>query len=171
MSAMSKLLHMLCLFYLIPVFMLPLLVLAPCTLPTWLVQGLVLRYLVAGTGGRSAPVLPVPKSHPDTQLASALQKSREVQMCSMRLASSQAASIQGYSKSTLSGLHHNFYKAHPLTKCKWTCTDTAQRICSLAELLVLALKLWESTGFFQAGILFLSLLLRNSSANSVEIVF
>lgn len=158
MSAMSRLLCLLCLFYLIPVFMLPLLVLAPCTLPTWLVQGLVPRYSVAGTGGGSAPVLFVPKS----QLASALQKSREVQRCSMRLAASQAASIQAYSKSTLSGLHHNFYKALPLTKYEWTCTETAQTICSLTEPLVLALKLWESMGCFQAGILFLSLLLRNS---------
>lgn len=34
-------------------------------------------------------------------------------MCSMWLASSQAASVQGYSKFTLSGFYHNFYKAHP----------------------------------------------------------
>lgn len=106
MSAMSKLLCSLCLFYLIPLFMLLLSVLAPCTLPTRLVQGLLLRYLVAGTGGRSAPVLLVPKSHPDTQLPSTVWKSREVQTCSMRLASSQTASVQGYGKSTLSGFHH-----------------------------------------------------------------
>lgn len=148
MSIMSKLLCLLCLFYLIPVFMLPLFVLAPCTLSTWLVQGLVARYLVAGTGGRSAPVLLVPTSHPDAHLASALRKSREVQMCSVRPASSQAVSVQGYSESTLSGFHHHFYKAHPSTKCGWTCRETAQRSCSLTELLVLALKLWEGTRFF-----------------------
>lgn len=148
MSTMSKLLCLLCLFYLIPVFMLLLFVLAPCTLSTWLVQGLVARYLAAGTGGRSAPVLLVPTSHPDAHLASALRKSREVQTCSVRPASSQAASVQGYSESTLSGFHHHFYKAHPLTKCGWTCRETAQRSCSLTELLVLALKLWEGTRFF-----------------------
>lgn len=69
-------------------------------------------------------------------------------MCSMRLESSQAVSVQGYSKSTRSGFHQNFYKAHPLTKYGWTCTEAAQRSCSLTELLVLALKLWEGTGFF-----------------------
>lgn len=63
-----------------------------------------------------------------------------------------AVFVQGYSKSTLSVFHHNFCKAHPLTKCGWTCTEAAQRSCSLTELLVLALKLWEGTGFFSRNL-------------------
>lgn len=51
------------------------------------------------------------------------------------------------SKSTLGRFNHNFYKAHLLTKCGRTCTETAQRCCSLTQL-VLAPKLREGTRFF-----------------------
>lgn len=106
--------------------------------------------LVAGTGVQVGTCLACARVLPwHTDGVCSPKKCREVQTCSMGLASSQTYLLKA-SKSTLSRFNHSFYKAHPLTKCGWTCTETAQRSCSLTQLLVLAPKLWEDTKFFSS---------------------
>jgi len=96
----------------------------------------------------SAHALLLLKSHPGTQLESALQKSGE----SFRHAPWGWRPHRQYllkaSMSTLSGFYHNFYKAHPITKHRWTCRETAQSSYFLTQLLILDPKLWEGTRFF-----------------------